>query len=359
MQIFPYSQTGHELSIVSGSKIPLALRIGEVVEAEVLNVTETSVAVRMKGTILEAQSNIPLRQGETILVRVDSNGNDIRLRLLQGGESASPKDMILAALNQLKGLKPAAEDIRMLAVFLKSMPESVKALLPQMAMIERMLPSLEQLSGSLLKQAIQNSGVFLETKLRIIAMGQGEAGQLIDKQTAGLLQNDLKAALLQLRAALGNDEIASRMAQAGLRQEALVSTVDGLLRTIEAFQFQSRMHDTLQLFLPLFWHELKDGEVIFRDSGGDQPGEQAYSCTVNLELERAGRLCGRLLLQGGGIHATLVTDNPNFHNLLQQHEGDLYRQFEAAGLKLESFFLDLDQSGDYRPSQTGRLNIKI
>ncbi len=153
--------------------------------------------------------------------------------------------------------------------------------------------------------------------------------------------------------------IAARLAQAGLRHERLAAAADGLLRNIEAFQFQSRMHETLQLFLPLFWHELKDGEVIFRDSGRDQPGEPSYSCTVNLELERAGRLCGRLLFQGGGIHATIVTDNPKFHVLMQRHEGDLRRQFEVAGLALESLFFDLDRPSEYRPVRAGRLNIKI
>jgi len=355
MLIPPTSQPGQTTDLLISTKMPLALRVGEVLEAEVLNVTETSVAIRMKNTILEAQSNIPLRQGETIMVRVEGTGNEVRLRLAPGGEGdlASIKDTILSALNNLKGLKPAAEDLKALQAFIKAMPDA----LPEMKTIGRLLPSLEGLSGNSLRNAIQGSGVLFETKLRLLV--QGQEGAQLAALFEGTANADLKAALLSLKESLGKSDVVNRLLQSGVNVDALASSADNLLKNIEFLQLQSTLNDTLQVFVPFVWQDLKDGEVIFRESGREREGEPSYSCAIYLDLERAGRISARVLFQAGSIHANVLAENKRLYGLLRDNAGILKEQFATAGLKLGGLSIQHEKTIDFRTSRPGGLNIRI
>jgi hypothetical protein len=361
MQIPPIPLAGQEQSIVLSPRNAIALQTGEIVQATVLIVTETAVAVRMKNIILEAKTTLPLKQGETLSLLVEEAGKETRLRVLRenGDGARSVKDTILRAIAALKGLKPAAEDIKVLTALTANASRALRELLPELKVLQNLASSLEGLSGSVLKGAVRDSGIFLEAKLRLLAAGAEQEGGASRDKLQALVNNDLKAALLSLKESLGNRITAGRLLQSGVDVNRLMSAAENLLKNTELLQLQSRLSDSLQAFVPFAWKELKDGELVFRESDRDRHGEQAYSCTVNLDLARTGWVSARLLLQSGLIFVDVIAEDELFCRVLQDHADLLRQQFESAGVRLEGLTIRREPRGETRPQQAGGLNIKV
>ncbi|HYA86299.1 MAG TPA: flagellar hook-length control protein FliK [Nitrospirota bacterium] len=361
MQIPSIPQISQDASLLVRTKNVPSLQVGEIVQAEVLTVTDTAVAIRMKNSILEARTDLPLKQGEVLSLLVEEAGQDMRLRLIQGnGEGpALIKNTILSALNALKDLKPAAEDMTVLSSLIESIPQSLKELLPGLSALEKMMVSVDGLSGSVLKAAVQDSGVLFEAKLRLLILGEGQEETALNQKVQTLANSDMKAALLSLRQELVNSSVANSLSQSGVRADALTAAVDTILKNIELLQLQSRLSDTLQVFVPFVWKDLKEGELIFRESGRDKPGKESYSCTVNLDLERAGRTSARLLLQSGKIYADVLTESKGFFQLLQDNAMLFRKQADAAGIKLAGFTIHRASNIEIKTPQGGGLNIRI
>lgn len=356
MQIPSIPPASQEPSLlVSTKNVPL-LQVGEIVQAEVLTVTDTAVAIRMKNAVLEARSNLPLKQGEVLSLLVEETGQDLRLRLLQGNGDGfgSIKSAILSALDLLKDLRPAAGDVNVLNVFIRSMPQALKETLPGLGVLEKLMVSLEELSGSVLKNAVQDSGVFFETKLRLLFREEEDAATGQKLQT--LADSDMKAGLLKLREALETDSIVNGLIRSGVRTDAVTAAVDNLIKNVEFLQLQSRLSDTLQVFVPFIWQDLKDGEFIFRESEPDASGEESFSCTVNLELERAGRMSARVLLLSGYIHVDLLAENDRFCNILHEGEELLRQRLSSAGIKLGGLTVRHEPAFDFKTTQRGGYN---
>ncbi len=361
MQIPFIPQTTQEPNLLVSAKNVPALQVGESVQAEVVNVTDTAVAIRMKNSILEARTNLPLKQGDVLSLLVEEAGSELRLRLVQGNgtEAGSIKNAILAALDTLKDLKPGADDIKVFTAFIASAPQGLKEVLPELSVLEKFALSLEELSGSALKNAVQNSGVFLEAKLRLLVTDAEQEGSSLGNKIQALAESDIKAALLNLKGSLGNKEILDRLVQSGVRSDTLSAAVDNLLKNTELLQLQSRLNGALQVFVPFAWQKLKDGELIFRESERDWPEEDAYLCTVNLDLEYAGKMSARLLLQAGQIYIDVLAENKVFFGLLQDNAAAFRTRLNAAGIKLGGLTIHQTARIDIRPAQAGGLNIRI
>jgi hypothetical protein len=360
MQIPFIPPVTHEPSLLVSAKDIPALQVGEILQAEVLTVTETMVAVRMKNSILEARTNLPLQQGDVLSLLVEEAGQEIRLRLLSGGSgAASLKNVVFAALNTLKEVKPAADDIRVLTTFLANVPRSVKDLLPELDVLEKLASSPEGLTGSVLKAAVRDSGVLFETKLRLLLAESESDVSLLGPKMQALLDSDMKAALLSLKRSLGRADILDRLLQSGVSADSLSAAVDNLLKNTELLQLQSKLDGTLQVFVPFVWRELKDGELVFSESPRDWPEENASLCTVNLDLERAGRLSARLLLQGGQLYIDILAESEAFFRILQDNAGLLRNRLTVAGLRLGGLTIHQTDRIEIKPPQAGGLSIRI
>jgi hypothetical protein len=361
MQILPLLQTGQDPSLqVSTKNVPL-LQVGETVQAEVLTVTDTTIAIRMKNSILEARTDLPLKQGDILSLLVEEAGPEIRLRLLQenGDGPVSIRNSVLSALNELKDLKPAAEDMKVLGALIEALPQAVKESLPGLNALKKMMVSVEDLSDSTLKAAVRDSGVLLEAKLRFLMLGEGRVETALNQKLQALASSDMKAALLGLKEEFGNSTVANRLIQNGVHADVLTAAVDTILKNIELLQLQSRLSNTLQVFVPFVWQDLKKGELIFRESERDRPGEEACSCTVNLDLDGAGRTSARLLLQSGKIYADVLTESEGFFRLLQDHATLFRKQADDAGIKLAGFTIQRASRIESKSPQQGGLNIRI
>ncbi len=358
MQIPPLPQ---ESTVQVTQKNVIALQTGETVQAEVLTVTETAVAIRMKNSVIEARTNLPLKEGEVLSLLVEQTGQDIQLRVLQGndGSPGSFKSAILAALDTLKGLEPASNDIEILTSFIANASEEIMQTLPGLNILEKLMPSVEVLSGNVLKSAVEGSGVFFETKLRLLLSEPEQDSPTVNGKIQDLVNNDMKAALLSLQEALGDKDLVGRLLQSGVQTDRLTAAVDNLLKNTEMLQLQSKLSDTLQVFVPFAWQNLKNGELIFRESGREGPGEESYLCTINLDLENIGRISAGVLLQAGKVYVDMIAEDGKFSEILQDNSEQLARQFEALGITLGGFTMRHESQIDPRLSEAGGLNIHI
>lgn len=361
MQLPPVPQGSLGNNLLISDKSNLVLQVGDMLHAEVLTVTDTTVAIRMKNTILEARTDLAFRPGENIFLVVEEAGKDIRLRLVRGNseDTGSIKNTILSALATLKGLKPAADDINALRTAISKMPGSLKELLPELKALENLSRPLDGLSGNVLKSTLRDSGLFFETKLRFLVVNAEQGGVPSNDRIQALMNSDLKAALLSLKSSLNNAGTLDRLLQNGIPPDKLAAAVENLLKNTEFLQLQSKLSDSFQIFVPFVWKDLRDGELIFRESDRDQPGEDAYSCTVNLELERAGRMSARVLLQSGRIYVDVLAENVRFLDVLQTGAELLKSQFETAGIKLGGLNIRHEPKIELKPASAGRLSLRI
>lgn len=222
--------------------------------------------------------------------------------------------------------------------------------------------------GPALRQALQDTGVLLEARLKAITLAAPDQAPAKARAPGSLplnqgpvspddcapspappdLKGDLKANLLRLGETLkqvqqpgdGTSFLRTLTASVGLdtsasqgpHQEAL-RTIDGLLRDIETYQLLSKATESLHTFLPPLWDSLRDGEISFRKKQrGSSRG--AYSCRLTLDLERLGTLSAIIVMQNGRFTVTFRADQPSLRDALRSDAAALGESFLRQGLTL-------------------------
>lgn len=253
------------LSVEKAGK-PLQFKIGEVVNAEVLeNLPSGSIELKIKGSVVTAETSIPMEKDTVAYFKVTSlpvDGQQLALKYLGSepkAQLADPKAQALGTL--LKSLTAAVEsgsgkvDSALIQSLLKSLPddvaeiprdmraqlqnlltsslkstgESISArlgailgpLVPEgegdatLPLQNRLMVDVERLVGSSLRTSLSNTGVVFEAKLRAEALGSlletapsAPAGKPeVEGPTVPAVRHDLKALLVALKAAIDSGEI--------------------------------------------------------------------------------------------------------------------------------------------------------
>ncbi len=354
MNAIPIRQTGQLLSLFTNGTETLPLAAGEIVTAEVLGTGAGNVAtVRLKNAVLDVQTDVSLRKGDLLTLRVEKQENAVYLRLTgSADQSASVRNAALSALAGFEKLKPATESITELVSLLSRLPEGLRENLPEIDVISSFLLQIDRLSGKTLKGMVENGGVFFESKLRILAYGLEADGMTADIEAGRIIAGDLKAALLRLKDTLLSPSVLESLSTR-VSTGDLLSALNAVLRNIEYCQLQSKLTDSLHFFLPLVWQQLKDGEIIMREYDHGKQGERSYACTVSLDLERAGKVRVDMLFQGGYIHVTCAAENSGFSQILQDGAQALEGQFKASGIRLGHLSVRHEPGLDLRKEYKG------
>ncbi|MBE9531394.1 MAG: flagellar hook-length control protein FliK, partial [Proteobacteria bacterium] len=255
-----------------------------------------------------------------------------------------------------------------------SMDSSLLSKLPALKAIDSFFMPIEKVSSGgaeHLKSAIKTSGLFLEAGIKeLIAKGSslGAGGStaevkkemisMILKQTGG----DFKGALIKLQAALKESVTVEILKLGNVKPEELALSVDKIIKNIEFFQIQSKVNDTLDLFVPFFWKSLRDGELVFSESYKGPSDTKSYSCTINLDLESAGRVSAIVLLMYDSVHLSFVAERKEFIALINENSGELKAKFKELGLPLGSVRASREENIDFdkcraKPAEEG-FNIK-
>lgn len=311
---------------VSGDS-SLSLRTGETVRAEIVANDRTSTFVRIRGALIEARSDVPLKTGDVLSVRVERQGDQVLLRVAgPARESTASRASQPALVAGSQVPRSAAGPLADLKALLEKMPEGALKGLPALAVVRDFLKAMGRTGG--LPGLLRDSGIFLEAKLRLIAQG---------RDPSGLLDLDLKAALLRIRDSLAGKTVMDHLRQLGVKKPGGLSTaVEELLSTIEECQIRSRLTDALLVFVPVPGERLRDGTIFFRRSGSGPGEESAFLCGLLLDLSPGGRIRTDLFLRKGMLHASITAEDGTFSEVLKNSEEELKKQFSAAGLSLSA-----------------------
>ncbi|MDI6801700.1 MAG: flagellar hook-length control protein FliK [Thermodesulfovibrionales bacterium] len=298
--------------------------------------------------------------------------NSELLKALPQDINALPKETRMQLQNLLQAsLKATGQSIQTrLDSFIAQLPVSVKNH-PLIETIKQdLMVNMEKLLQTPLKSALQDTGVALEAKLKTIAsilqhMEQADIQANVRENVADkdialsklqtslmddemvFIRKDLKAVLLQLKELLIEDG------------RGAIKTVDGLLKDIETFQALSKTTDSFYTFLPVAWRELKDGEVSFKKGQSDFKGS-VYSCRINLDLERFGRLSVVVMMYNKEFFISFKAENSGFQSLLDRNVSELHDNFREKGLSLKSVnVLDVNEQLERFESSENSVNIKV
>lgn len=177
------------------------LRDGQTVRATVLGVEGGRVSLRIGNQTLQMNAPVALQQGQQLELQVQQLRDLLVLRMIGAPRLADlVANGVRQALPQQGGLPPLLANLQALARGEAPMPTPRE--LNQLA--GRFLQQLPQLQGMLseqgVRQAIQESGLFLEAKLAQTVRAGGEP--------SGPLGQDMKTALLRLLTGLRSLEAA-------------------------------------------------------------------------------------------------------------------------------------------------------
>jgi hypothetical protein len=235
------------------------------------------------------------------------------------------------------------------AQLLTQMAEDLRAPLLVQNLKDRLLVSMDGLISSQLKAALENSGVALEAKLKALVEAHPSDVMKINK--------DLKAVLLQLKGALGQEEeggspagLTHRMTVFGNNEKGevfqaeqkVLSEVDGLLKDLATFQLLSKISDSFWTFLPVQWKELRNGDLVFKRRTAPN-GDASYTCGIHLDLEKRGRVSIFIVQQFRDFLLTFKIDHPGLKAQVDSHLKELKENFKSAGLTVRNISL-LDNS---------------
>ena len=397
----------------------LQLKPGEVVRATVVEVSPGGdVSLRIKGNLIQAKSTLQIPQDASVLFRVlgeqmGESGPEIRLQFLevlenQGGagdfqntaanvvrtlaqelaanlpvEGRIPKAFATTVEQLLKSLPEDAaalpKDLReqlqnLLQASLGSAGRSIQDRLSTLlneAMLkgfselvdlgslkEQMFTDIDKVLQASLKSVLENTGVGLEARLRVLLQVLPAEGELLLNETVpasvlspspetGHLQTDLKARLLQMKQVFLDQEKrltnnlfpfqSATSKEVGEKKEVLarmLPTIDGLLQDIETFQLLSKLTNSFYTFLPVIWKGLKDADIAFKKSRSGPEGK-SYYCLMNLDFEKLGKMTVVAMMQSRDFFVSFKTDNTVFRSLLNDNVHELQKMFQEQGLNLK------------------------
>ncbi|MFT7860205.1 MAG: flagellar hook-length control protein FliK [Sulfurimonas sp.] len=198
--------------------------------------------------------------------------------------------------------------------------QNTKQNLPIEKHLQNMLEHIKNIDDKTLKTKLENSGVFLESKLKQ------------NTKVQELIANDFKAALLKTKAEVQNITTPN--------QAQLNNLVDKLTLQIDYYQLASHLSNGSALYIPYDFDALEDGNLqITKDQN------ETYFCDINLTLKEYGELDIRLgLFEKKYLNININTQNEELKTLLLSGLKELKQQLSATGLIIKDIrFLDPSQ----------------
>ena len=335
----------------------LKLNVGELVKADILSLSsDGSVSVRItresgESAVVSARSQVPLNEGEQVLLKVTVGEGEVKLRLVSmadgegGGKpgfSGAEISYKEAAGAQVLARMPLA-DIRQMHAIFRAFPDSVKALIPGFSLLEGETP-VEGLTGQALKNTVEGSGVLFETKLLLQP----------DASASGA---DRKEALLRVASALRDTGVSSAVRGAGINPGDAVARTERALSTIEAHQVFSSENNVLYAPLMLGWDKLLDGEILFRKKNRQE--RESYTCEMNLDLAPLGKMSISVTMYEGAFFVSLYPENEATRSLMNEHSEDIGKRFREAGLDLRAVAVQRKQNIPFGVPSTDGVDLRV
>jgi len=332
-------------------------RIGSVLSARPLGLTDQGLLVMQIGA-LTVEAEAPGTQlPSQFQVRVLSLGPQPLLEIIgaQVTTDTSVNQAMRERLPQQNGYAPLLATVTALAQWpvLRQLPTYVRNAL---ALLEHSMSNPEELAtGDGLRQAIERSGLFLESQL---AQPGGD-------DDASIGQDDWKGALLRLLTALdgqpslrdGSDiNVAPPLQSRGMTPQGRLALPPELAESNEAASFLPRLRSDVQAALarlevaqleasniPAWMIEIpvqgQQGadvlQVRLEQHNKDDEQDQHWTLGFALDLPSLGPVQGELVLRGLHLSVRLWAQQRESSARLEQQFDDLRSRLAASGLSLD------------------------
>lgn len=232
-------------------------------------------------------------------------------------------------LKELGSVKTTMKDFLLLL-------QNAKQDLPIEKHLQSMLGDIKNIDDKTLKTKLENSGLFLESKLKNINPQ--------DAKIQELLSNDFKAALLKTKQALENSPLANKT--------QLLNIVDKLSLQIDYYQLVSHLSNASAMYIPYDFDALEDGSFSIKKDKND-----AYFCDIDLNLKEYGELHVRLgLFEKQYLNVNITTQNKELRQLLQSGLKELKEQLNSTGLLIKEIRF-MDPGETTYAQETNELNL--
>ncbi|GEM_PF-5729077 len=351
--------------IILGSKLPLKgptallFQTGEIVKGRVYEVLSSNrVLIQLKNQLIRAKTEIPLRTGEQLFFEVLSTKGQVHLKRLPEAVAQNPAALLFKGLDVSGERSRSLAQIQQLLSPFKTLPEPILKKLYDFKGLDQFFKVLNEVSGETLKKAVESSGLFLEAKIKRLLLNTADKNfdtEAFRKTFEAIVQGDLKALLLKLKGRLRSKARMLELAEAGVDARPLLKEIDAVLNEISYQQFESKLKNGLQIFLPFVWKGLQEGRVFFKyaqEEGASTAEKSACSCTIYLKLEKIGKLKARIQMHSGLFYIRLISENAGFASLLEAGRDRLKTQLSRAGLQWGDLSVQhqahIDFEGDVR-----------
>lgn len=204
-------------------------------------------------------------------------------------------------------------------------------------LITQSLSDIKTIDEKSLKTKLQNSGVFLEAKLKDSAI------------LKDVFSNDLKAVLQKAHAAIASSSHPLK--------NDLIQHIDKLSLQIDYYQLLSHLSNASAIYLPYSFDALEDANVTIKNAKNSK-----FFCDIELKLKEYGELKLRLgLFEKNNLNMDVVCQSQELKNLLKENISELKKQlFEANIYPKDIRFLD-DKKNDtyYEDKQDIELGFEV
>lgn len=360
------------LTLTESSGKEFTLKVGSIIKAQVIDVNNKGDAVlrlaaagsdkgTAQGTVIRAFSEVPLTRGQNIFLEILGGKNNVTMRFMGTSDTASEAVKqnipvkILDMLAQLSTSRAGSSDLQELFNMLKSLPESIRAAIPEFKSLEQLLLDIKQLDGKVLKAFVETSGIAFETRLKIAMTG--DPASILQNLMALQTEGDLKALLLRLRSLLKDRNMINALKQSGHDISEVSGMVERFIKNIELFQLTSKFNDMFYTFLPVLWDDLIDGEFLFRKNRGK--GKESYTCDINLDLESIGKLSVSVTIMDRSFFITFYSERHEVNELIKSQKHVLEARFASQGLPLKAINFNHKKTIPFGEAGEQGVNLKV
>ena len=318
------------------------LKAGETVKAEVIDILPTGgVVLRMKGGMLTVETEIPLQKDTSLLLKIlNSPSTDHKLKIQILGvlgrdnslqflniqqekikdiisvisSSQTLKETILETMfSVFKGGDITQKERSLIAQLLSGILKNESITLP--SIFKNIFPHINDLTPEKLKEALINSGIFFENKIK--------------KRKFRELNSDLKEILLS--------------------KKDISYEEKRVLRDIESYQMLSKLTGGIFSYIPVFWEDLKRGDIFMKKGNR---GKNVYFCRIDLDFKNLGKVFTGVFLFGKDLYLNFYIENEKLKNLInnemEELKKELFIDFNTVSIKFlkdipeEKKFIDED-----------------
>ncbi|RMA97204.1 hypothetical protein [Hydrogenothermus marinus] len=302
------------LNIVKLPAKSLTLKAGENIKAQVVDILPSGgVVIRLKGQLVEVKSEIPLQKDTQLLLKIlpSSDQNNVKLRLISI-LSKNEANIIKTILQNFQ-LKPSNLDFKSVQI---------------LNLINEQL--VLNLNPSKLEQAIKNSGVFFESKIR----------KNLD------YKNDLKFKLLKL---LSDENI----------NPAEKEKVKQLIKDIQQYQFLSKLTDSIWTFIPFFDKELEKVDFIYKKLRKNN--KEYHLIIIPLTLKSIGNLQINILNFEKNLNISFFSENKKFLEKIKKNIEELQSKLQMLSFNANFSFIEgnINLENIAKNKFTNIFNIKV